>query len=319
MAGVMMKRILKAVVGSLVALLVGLALLGLAKPDHAGVPVGVGGQLVTIDGVNIRYVQKGAGRDLLLIHGTPSSLEEWQPVFDRWASKYRVTAYDRPGHGYSGPPAGETGIDYNAHMARRLMEELHLHDVLVVGHSYGGPIALKLAADDDSPATAFMIVASTVYPIAAKDPYAGLGKLLRLPLLGRGVAVVLEVLGGGMVQKGMEQAFHPDERLIPAGFIKRKQEILLQPKVTLTLAQEMKTHPIQVGALAARYPSIKRPVSIVVGSEDQPRVVEGGQRLAREIPGAHLTVLEHAGHMLQFTRPDELTALLDAALATPAR
>ena len=309
MAGVMMKRILKIVVGSLVALLVGLALLGLAKPDHAGIPAGVGGQLVTIDGVNIRYVQKGAGRDLLLIHGTPSSLEEWQPVFDRWASKYRVTAYDRPGHGYSGPPVGETGIDYNARMARRLMEELHLHDVLV---------ALKLAADNDSPATAFLIVASTVYPIADKDPYAGLGKLLRLPLLGRGVAVVLESLGGGMVKKGMEQAFHPDEHMIPPGYIKRKREILLQPKVTLTLAQEMKTHLIQVGALAARYPSIKRPVSIVVGSADQPRVVEGGQRLAREIPGAHLTVLEHAGHMLQFTRPDELTALVDAALATPA-
>ena len=318
MASAMMKRILKIVVGSLVALLVGLALLGLAKPDRAGIPAGVSGQMITIDGVNIRYVQKGAGRDLLLIHGTPSSLEEWQPVFDRWVGKYRVTAYDRPGHGFSGPPAGETGIDYNAHTARRLMEELHLHDVLVVGHSYGGPIALKLAADDDSPATAFLIVASTVYPIAERDPYSGLGKLLRLPLLGRGVAVVLEVLGGGMVQKGMEQAFHPDERLIPAGYIKRKREILLQPKVTLTLAQEMKTHPIQVGALAARYPSIKRPVSIVVGSEDQPRVVAGGRRLAREIPGAQLSVLEHAGHMLQFTRPDELTALLDATPTTLA-
>jgi pimeloyl-ACP methyl ester carboxylesterase len=116
----------------------------------------------------------------------------------------------------------------------------------------------------------------------------------------------------------MEQAFHPDERLIPAGYIKRKQEILLQPKVTLTLAQEMKSHPSELGALVVRYPSIKRPVSIVVGNEDQPRVVEGGQRLAREIPGARLTVLEHAGHMLQFTRPDELTGLIDTALATPA-
>ncbi len=266
--------------------------------------------------MNIRYVQKGEGRDLLLIHGTPSSLEEWAPVFDRWAGKYRVTAYDRPGHGYSGPPAGETGIDYNAHMARRLMEELHLHDVLVVGHSYGGAVALKLAADDNSPATAFLIVASTAYPSGGF--HGALGTLLRLPLLGRGVAVVLEELGGGMVRKGMEQAFHPDERLIPPGYIERKKEILLQPKVTLTLAQEMKAHPGQLGALSTRYPSIKRPVSIVVGSDDQPRVVQGGQRLAREIPNAHLTVLEHAGHMLQFTRPDELTGLVDAALATPA-
>jgi pimeloyl-ACP methyl ester carboxylesterase len=81
----------------------------------------------------------------------------------------------------------------------------------------------------------------------------------------------------------------------------------------------MKAHPGQLGALVPRYPSIKRPVSIVVGSEDQPRVVEGGQRLTRAIPGAHLTVLEYAGHMLQFTRPDQLSGLVDAALATPAR
>jgi pimeloyl-ACP methyl ester carboxylesterase len=315
MAGVMMKRILKIVVGSLVALLVGLVLLGLAKPDRTDIPAGAGGQMVSIDGVNIRYMQKGEGRDVLLIHGTPSSLEEWQPVFDRWASKHRVTAYDRPGHGFSGPPAGETGIDYNAHMARRLMEELHLHDVLVVGHSYGGPIALKLAADDDSPATAFLIVASTVYP--SGEPYAVLGKLLRLPLLGRGVAVVLQAFGGGMVKKAMEQAFHPDERMIPPGYIKQKQEILLQPKVTLTVAQEMDSHVRQLGALVARYPSIKRPVSIVAGGDDLPHRVAGGQRLAREIPGAQLAVLEHAGHMLQFTRPDELTALVDAAQTRP--
>jgi pimeloyl-ACP methyl ester carboxylesterase len=315
----MLKRILKIVAGSLVALLLGLVLLGLAKPDHVGIPAGVAGQMASIDGVDIRYLQKGEGRDLLLIHGTPSSLEEWQPVFDRWASKYRVTVYDRPGHGYSGPPAGETGIDYNAHVARRLMEELHLHDVLVVGHSYGGAVALKLAADDNSPATAFLIVASTVYPVSDANTHAALAKLLRLPLLGRGVAVVLGMLGGGMVRKGFEEAFHPEEHLIPPGFLDRKQEILLQPKVTLTLALEMKAHPGQLGALVARYPSIKRPVSIVVGSGDQPHRVAGSQRLAREIPGAQLTVLEHAGHMLQFTRPDELTGLVDAALAMSAR
>jgi pimeloyl-ACP methyl ester carboxylesterase len=189
MAGAMVKRVLKIVAGCMLAVITGLVLLGLAKPDHSEIPEGAGGQMVTVDGVRLRYLQKGSGRDVLLIHGTPSSLEEWAPVFGRWSSKYRVTAYDRPGHGYSGPAAGETGIDYNAHMARRLMEELHLHDVLVVGHSYGGAVALKLAADDNSPATAFMIVASTVYP--SDEPYAALGRLLRLPLVGRGVAVVL--------------------------------------------------------------------------------------------------------------------------------
>jgi pimeloyl-ACP methyl ester carboxylesterase len=309
-----MRRVLKIVGVVLFVLILGLAILGLAWPDHVGIPAGVAGQMVSIDGVNLHYLQTGEGRDLLLIHGTPSSLEEWQPVFDRWASKYRVTAYDRPGHGYSGPPAGETGIEYNARIARRLMEELHLHDVLVVAHSYGGPIALELAADDNSPATGFVIVASTVYP--TEERFAMLGKLLRLPLLGRGVAVLLQALGGGLVRQGMEQAFHPEERLIPPGFIERKQETMLQPKVTLTVAQEMHTHARQLGALVTRYPGIRRPVWIAVGSEDQAYRGAGSQRLAREIPGAHLTVLEHAGHMLQFTRPDELTALVDTAAAS---
>jgi pimeloyl-ACP methyl ester carboxylesterase len=313
-----MKRALKIAIGCLLALLVGLTLLGLATPDHLGLPAETDGQMVSVDGVNIHYLQKGSGREVLLIHGTPSSLEDWQPVFDRWASKYRITAYDRPGHGFSDPPAKESGIDYNAHIARRLMEELHLHDVLVVAHSYGGPIALKLAADDNSPATSFLIVGSTVYPIDEAD--AALGKLLRLPLVGRGVAVVLgAALGGRMVREGLEEAFHPDERLIPPGYIERRQSLLLRPKVTLTLAQEMHTHAGQLGALVPRYPSIRRPVSIVVGSEDRARVAEGGHRLAREIAGAQLTVFPHAGHMLQFTRPDELTALLDATVATPAR
>ena len=54
-------------------------------------------------------------------------------------------------------------------------------------------------------------MASTVYPNG--EPYAALGKLLRLPLVGRGVAVVLGALGGGIVRKGVEKGFHPDERM----------------------------------------------------------------------------------------------------------
>ena len=317
MTGAMVKRVLKIVVGCVLVLFAGLILLGLATPDRPDIPAGAGGQTVTIDGVKIRYLQKGSGRDLLLIHGTPSSLEEWEPVFDRWSSKYHVTAYDRPGQGYSSPAAGETGIDYNADMARRLMQELHLHDVLVVGHSYGGGVALKLAADANSPATGFVIVASTVYPNG--EPYAALGKLLRLPLVGRGVAVVLGALGGGIVRKGVEKGFHPDERMIPPGYFEKRQKIWLQPKVTLTVAREMETQVRQLGALSARYPSINRPISIAMGGDDLPHRVAGSERLAREIPGAQLTVIPHAGHMLQFTRPDELTGMVDVAAATPAR
>jgi pimeloyl-ACP methyl ester carboxylesterase len=145
--------------------------------------------------------------------------------------------------------------------------------------------------------------------------HAGLGRLLRLPLLGRGLAVLIAPFGGGMVQSGIERGFHPDERLIPAGFVAQRKEIWLQPKVTVSLAQELRVHQEQLSALAPRYPGIRRPVSIVVGSQDRPDVVSGARRLAGEIPGARLTVLEGAGHMLQFVRPEPLTALFEQASA----
>ena len=80
------------------------------------------------------------------------------------------------------------------------------------------------------------------------------------------------------------------------------------------LYREMKRVLKTVGA--ALFVLIIGSAWIAVGSEDQAYRGAGSQRLAREIPGAHLTVLEHAGHMLQFTRPDELTALVDAAAAS---
>ena len=304
-----MKRMMKIVLGIAGSLVLGIVLLGLLQHDRIGMPAGAAGSYLDLDGMKIRYVQKGQGRDVLLIHGTPSSLEEWQPVFERWATHFRVTAFDRAGQGYSSRPAFVSGVDFHAQVAKRLMAELHLHDTIVVGHSYGGAVALKLAADDDSPATAFLVVASTIYPSAEWN--ATLGKLLRLPVAGRGIAVLLGALGGGMVQYGVERAFHPDERLIPAGYIESRKAIWLQPKVTLTVAQEMDVHAQQLSALATRYPGIKRPVYLVAGRGDKPEVVRGAERLARELPGAHVTFLEGAGHMLQFTRPDELTALLD--------
>ena len=67
----------------------------------------------------------------------------------------------------------------------------------------------------------------------------------------------------------------------------------------------------ELGALAARYPSIKRPLLMAVGDKDKPAIVDGIVRLSRDLPTARLTVLKDAGHMLQFTRSNELTSLLD--------
>lgn len=307
-----MKRFLKIVGVLLLLVLAGLAGLGFAFPDKIEIPAGSEGQYTTVEHVRIRYVQKGSGPDILLIHGAPASLEEWQPVIDRWAVKYRVTAYDRPGHGWSAAPESSTGIEYNARIAHGLLDELKIRDAMVVGHSYGGAVALRLAVDGETRASRYAVVASTVYP-AERRPEP-VGHLLRLPLLGRGFAVVFQQLGGKMIADGIAAAFHPEESQIPPGFIDAKRALWLQPKVTMAVAEEMHVFGGEIAEMAGRYAGIKKPVLIVAGALDRPSTVEGARQLTRAVPGSTLAVVESCGHMIQFTHADALTDLINDAM-----
>ena len=56
-----------------------------------------------------------------------------------------MTAYDRPGNGFSSDEHAEYSLAQNAEVALDLIEELHLVNPIVVGHSYGGGISLQMA------------------------------------------------------------------------------------------------------------------------------------------------------------------------------
>src|SRR5690554_5665765 len=53
---------------------------------------------ITIGDEKIRYLQKGEGKDILFIHGTPGSIEDWKELIDSLSQNFRVTAFDRLGH-----------------------------------------------------------------------------------------------------------------------------------------------------------------------------------------------------------------------------
>jgi pimeloyl-ACP methyl ester carboxylesterase len=99
-----------------------------------------------VNTVNIHYVQTGQGPDLVLIHGIASNLGQWQlSILPSLTGDFRVTMYDLRGHGYSDmPPSGYTP----AHMVgdfSGLMDYLSITQATILGHSYGGVVALYYA------------------------------------------------------------------------------------------------------------------------------------------------------------------------------
>jgi pimeloyl-ACP methyl ester carboxylesterase len=100
-----------------------------------------------LNGVNLHYLVKGDGPPVVLVHGVATTMAVWYTrILPELSAKYRVVAYDLRGHGYSDvPPSGYTSADLSEDL-EALLDHLNLKEVRVVGHSFGGSIALQLAA-----------------------------------------------------------------------------------------------------------------------------------------------------------------------------
>jgi pimeloyl-ACP methyl ester carboxylesterase len=98
---------------------------------------------VLVNGINIHYLQAGAGDDVVLLHGLGGNLAIWfLRVVDQLRSDFRLTAYDLRGHGKSDmPPTGYT-TDSMAEDLRGLIDVLGMEKVNLVAHSWGADIAM---------------------------------------------------------------------------------------------------------------------------------------------------------------------------------
>jgi pimeloyl-ACP methyl ester carboxylesterase len=307
-----LRRLAVGLAGLVGAAVFGLAVLGAIQKPDLTLPAGARGQHVTLSGTPIRYVQAGAGRDVLLVHGSPGSVEDWDPVFDRLAQRFRVTAFDRPGHGYSGgAELPHTPVE-NARLAIELVRALGLERVLFVGHSYGGATALQLATTDPPEIAAFVLVGARAYPPIHVDT---IYRLVDVPVLGAGfAAIAARFTGPARVESGLRASFGPNLDSLPSGLALSRGALWTRPTVVVSLAEERTTLEAALTASRARYSTIRKPVFILCGDQDHPNF-EQASRLAREIPQARFTPLENTGHMVQYARPAELIAAIDAAAA----
>ena len=99
------------------------------------------------NGLNFHYQQAGEGPDVVLIHGVTGDLSIWFlcQAMEVLGRSFRVTAYDLRGHGYSDvPPSGYTSAD-QAGDAIAIMDALEIDRAMLVGHSFGGVIAMHAA------------------------------------------------------------------------------------------------------------------------------------------------------------------------------
>lgn len=103
-----------------------------------------------IDDININYTQYGNkdGKNIVLLHGWGQNIEMMDPIGKRLDKDFYITNIDLPGHGKSEEPTKEYNIYDYYEVVKELLNKLDIKNPILIGHSFGGRIAIIYAAKE---------------------------------------------------------------------------------------------------------------------------------------------------------------------------
>jgi len=277
---------------------------------------GESGHFVTSDRAELHLVQRGHGRPMVLVHGVALSSRCWNNQLADLSEHARVIAYDQRGHGDSdvgrqGLTLGRLAADLN-----ELLEELDLFDAVLVGHSLGGMVVLRMLADHPKLAApggrvgALALVATSATPAAGRGiPGARALLAATQPVAGSAAWLASRLPGHTLPRSDMAFVL---ARLV-FGSAPSAANVELTRQITshipLGVSAELLLEIMRFDA-AATLSDIDLPTSIVVGTHDLMTPVRHARALVSSIPSAELVELPGCGHMPMLERRAEFNDLL---------
>jgi pimeloyl-ACP methyl ester carboxylesterase len=275
------------------------------KAERENPPIG---HFIEVDGVRLHYLERGEGSPVVLLHGNAVSLQDFigSGLVDRLAQRHRVIAFDRPGYGYSARPRDRLWTaPAQAALLERALAHLDVRKPVVLGHSWGTLVALAMAVNPNADLRGLVLVSGYYYPTARLD--VALSAPAALPLLGDAMRyTVSPMIGRLFLMQSVKTMFAPSS--VPGDFFEVVQrEMVLRPSQIKAQAEDAAFMVPAASRLQSRYSRLKVPVRIFAGVGD--RVVDAqshSERLHRELKNSTLTVTPGAGHMVHYTKPQEI-------------
>jgi pimeloyl-ACP methyl ester carboxylesterase len=273
------------------------------------------GRFIDVGGFRQHVVEIGSGTagapPVVLLHGAGANLEDmYLALGKRLAARHRVILVDRPGLGHSARSkrSGCSPVE-QAGVLRAVLERLGVEQPIVVGHSWGGTLALAYALDFPQAVAGLVLAAPATHP--GVWPLSRLNAILNGPIGWLFVRTLALPFGVALIWPGSRTAFLPQR--IPEHYVRDSAAMLvLRPPTLMNNWADVGCLEAVLTQQAARY-----------GSLATPTIAFSGDRGLLAPPAAHtlklaaaaacvkVHVLPGYGHMLHYDAADRIAAAVE--------
>jgi 2-hydroxy-6-oxonona-2,4-dienedioate hydrolase/4,5:9,10-diseco-3-hydroxy-5,9,17-trioxoandrosta-1(10),2-diene-4-oate hydrolase len=276
---------------------------------------------VTVAGKPLFVAETGSGPAIMMLHGGgpgASGLSNYSRNIDALAQDFRVIVPDMPGYGRSAKGVNQSDpFSYLADMIRGLLDELGITTAHLIGNSYGGAAALRLALDTPHRVDKLVLMGPGGIGTTRAAPTAGLKSLL-------------SYYGGDGPSRDKLETFIRnylvyDGASVPDDLIDLRYTASLDPEVVADPPLRRPSGPMALRTLwrmdltrDSRLKRLQTPTLVLWGRDDKINRPAGGPMLVNLMPNAELVMTARTGHWMQWERADLFNRLVIDFLTTPS-
>ena len=269
-------------------------------------------QYLTIHGHQRAFYKAGSGPALLLLHGLGCNHTTWAPVVAALARRYTVIAPDLLGHGLSDKPRADYSVGGYANGMRDLLTVLGIDKVTVVGHSFGGGVAMQFAYQFPERTERMILVASgglgpDVTPAIRAITLPGFHQAMGVVTL-PGVRHLSTLALRALAASGLSQTRDLDE---VAAIVDSFKDPRARRAIRHVVSAVVDWRGQIVTMVDRAYLTEAMPMCIIWGTDDTVIPVRHAALAAEFAPAATVEVIADAGHFPHKDHPQRFVKIID--------
>ena len=267
-------------------------------------------QLYTKNGpIRLFIRDEGKGKPIILLHGFGANIFTWRYLYPELTKSNRVIAVDMKGFGQSDKPYDDAYSPFDqADLIVQLIEHMRLKNLTLVGHSFGGGVALATYFKMQSRNPKIIKRLALLDSLAYKQPIPFFLHVMRMPIISDlGIAMIAPEVH---TRASLAFSYHKQHRITQEAINNYAQPYYSYAGAYAAKRTAEQIQPDDLDNYITRYPTIKVPTLLIWCKHDRVVPVINGLKLYTVLPNSDFQIIQDCGHIPQEESPTETVSKL---------